>query len=65
MILSLKEPDFFLDSDWMLPLRFSDPNFRRSKTLPRLGESSPVGDEGVGDIGFGVGETGVIGGRVG
>jgi hypothetical protein len=58
MTLSLKEPDFFLDNDWTLLLRFKEPSLSRSRTLLRLGDSS-LGE----DMGAGVDGIGVIDGR--
>lgn len=44
-MLSLKEPDFFLTSELILPLRFREPSLRRSKTLPRLVGDSFLGED--------------------
>lgn len=55
MMLSLKEPDFFLASELTLPLRFREPSLRRSRTLPRLGDSllgEDIGGAGVDGKGF-------------
>lgn len=63
IMLSLNDPDFFRINDDMLPLRFSDPNFSRSRTLPLLGDSSFEGVTGGEDITLGADAMGVIGGR--